>query len=522
MTLQQPFIHLRYDGGVTSVRGSAQFFRGHRIARGKDTPDGVFAEWAWDGERLEVRTDRYGASPLFCWHDETQICVSPSLLAVLQCGAPTAFDWDGLATFLRLGYFLGDDTAFAAIRTVSPGSTMSWQQGRLASRSGRPFIRPVHVSRDTAIDGFIALCRQSIRRRLPAGDGVVMPLSSGRDSRHILYELHAAGVRPLCVTIPRFAPRPAEDQRIAPLVAAAVGLPHRLLQQNPSRCDAEVRKNWITHLCADEHAWYVEVAAQLGNTARTMYDGLGGALSVPNRYHSFDALDDIARGNTRALADRLITDYGVQTETFLRRLLRGRAYRELSRERAVARLARELDTHADAPDPIKSFNFWNRNRRELALWAYSVLRDVPHVYTPYLDHDLFDFLMGLSPTVMSPTLEDGKAFHTDAINRAFPQYAAVPFENKKAQGIDARAHNARLAREAGRYILRHFPWAPRLIDPRSAALGAACGAVRPRFGERRPWFSLVTLYLTQLEMAAAGRAPSALADDAAQPLARAA
>ena len=48
------------------------------------------------------------------------------------------------------------------------------------------------------------------------------------------------------------------------------------------------------------------------------------------------------------------------------------------------------------PDPIKSFNFWNRNRRELALWAYSVLRDVPHVYTPYLDHDLFDFLMGLS------------------------------------------------------------------------------------------------------------------------------
>ena len=522
MTFEQPFIHLRVDGSVTSVRGSAQFSRGHQIARTGSPPDGVFAEWAWDGERLEVRTDRYGASPLFYWHDPAQFCLSPSLLAVLQRGASTAFDWDGLAAFVRLGYFLGDDTPFAAIRTVSPGAVMSWHRGQLTSRSGRPVMAAVRISRDEAIDGFIALCRQSVRRRLPAGDRVVMPLSSGRDSRHILYELHAAGVRPECVTIPRYPPRSAEDQRIAPLVAAALGLPHRLLEQNPSRCDAEVRKNWITHLCADEHAWYVEIAAQIGKTTQTIYDGLGGALSVPNRYHSFAALEQIARGDTRAVADQLIVDYGVQSETFLRRMLRRRAYAQLSRERAVARLARELDTHRDAPDPIKSFNFWNRNRRELALWPYAILREVPHVYTPYLDQDLFDFLMGLPPTVMSPTLADGKAFHTDAINRAFPQYAGVPFENKKAPGADPRLHNARLAREAGRYILRHCRWAPQLIDPGSAVLRAACGVVRSTFGERRPWFSLVTLYLTQLEMAAAGRAPSALGGNAETAFARAA
>jgi len=523
MTLNEPFIHLRHDGGATAVRGSSRYFRGHRIARGHGEPDdGIFAEWTWDGARLDVQVDRYGASPLFYWSDATQICVSPSLLAVLQCGAPAAFDLDGLAAFLRLGYFLGDDTPFAAIRVVSPGAVMTWQRGRLAGRSGRPSVGTVSIRRDEAIDGFVALCRQSIRRRLPSGDGVVMPLSSGRDSRHILYELHAAGVHPLCVTIPRYAPRPGEDQRIAPLVAAAVGLPHTLLRQNPSRCDAEVRKNWITHLCADEHAWYVEVATQLGRTAQTMYDGLGGALSVPNRYHSFEALDLIGRGVTRAVADRVIRDYGVQTESFLRRLLRSRAYAELSRDRAVARLARELDTHRGAPDPIKSFNFWNRIRRELALWPFAVLRDVPYVYAPYLDHDLFDFLMGLPPTVMSPTLRDGKTFHTDAINRAFPQYAGVPFENKKAPGIDARAHNARLAREAGAYILRHGRWSTRLLAPASAALRAGCGVIRPAFGERRPWFSLVALYLTQLEMAAAGRAPIVLGGGGAEPLERAA
>jgi len=512
MQLADAFIHLRHDGGCgeTASRGSARFFRGHRIGGSAGAPaDGIYAEWAWDGRGLELRTDRYGAAPLFYWCDASQICVSPSLLAVLQCGAPTALDEAGLAAFLRLGYFLGDDTPFAAIRAVPPGAVMTWQEGRLTCRAGRPRVQAMRIGRSEAIDGFIALCRESIRRRLPSGDGVVMPLSSGRDSRHIVYELHAAGVRPHCVTIPRYPPRPPEDQRIAPLVAAALGLPHTLLRQNPSRCAAEVAKNWVTHLCADEQAWYLEVAEQVGAHARTMYDGLGGALSVPNRYHTVETQRLMARGDTRTLADRLIVDFGVQTESLLRRLLRRRAFAALSREHAVARLAAELITHRDAPDPMKSFNFWNRNRRELALWPYAILRDVPNVYTPYLDRELFDFLMGLPPAVISPAPADGKAFHTDAINRAFPQYAAVPFENKKAPRIDARSHNQRLAREAAGFILRHARLSMRWLDATAVLPRALCAMGRPAFGANRPWLLLVGLYLTQLEMAADGRAPDA-------------
>src|SRR4029079_13814751 len=147
MALNEPFIHLRHEDGATAVRGSSRFFRGHRIARGRGEPDdGIFAEWTWDGARLEGQVDRYGASPLFYWSDETQIFVSPSLLAVLQCGAPAAFDLDGLAAFLRLGYFLGDDTPFAAIRVVPPGAVMTWQRGRLPPRHARarPGPRAAH------------------------------------------------------------------------------------------------------------------------------------------------------------------------------------------------------------------------------------------------------------------------------------------------------------------------------------------------------------------------------------------
>ena len=136
-------------------------------------------------------------------------------------------------------------------------------------------------------------------RRPPAGQDVVVPLSGGRDSRHILFELCESGHRPsYTVTIPRYPPRPSEDERIAPLIAGELGVPHVLLAQTDSRFLPELRKNWETHLCADEHTWYVRMVDELTGKAGTLYDGLGGALSVPNRFLSREALDLFEAGRS--------------------------------------------------------------------------------------------------------------------------------------------------------------------------------------------------------------------------------
>jgi asparagine synthase (glutamine-hydrolysing) len=521
------FIHVQMLRSAESfgfvVHGTHHFFRGHALPRRDGVADGIFAGWSWDGSRLVVQTDRYGASPLFLWASDTQIAVSPSLLAVLECGAPTDLDGPALSVFLRLGYFLGDDTPFTAIRTVAPGTEVVWESGALTFKSaGRPTVATTATSRQQAIDGFIDLCRQSVRRRLPLSRDVVMPLSSGRDSRHILFELRAAGVRPLCVTVARYAPRPSEDERIAPLVASAAGAAHTLVRQNPSQCAAEIRKNWLTHLCADEHAWYMAIADEVSGRAAVMYDGLGGALSVPNRYHSFGALDLIARGELETLAARWLDSHGVRSEGALRRVIRREALTAFSREAAVGRLARELESHGAVPDPIKSFNFWNRIRRELALMPFSLLREVPTVFAPYLDHDVYDFLMGLPPTVMSPTLNDGKAFHTAAIDRAFPQFATLPYEDKKAPPTCARTHNARFASEAGRFLLVHAGVHTRVLDRAAVLPRALLAAVRPAFGVTRPWFPLLTLYLMQLDLAACGQLPATRTATAIPPAASAA
>jgi hypothetical protein len=122
------------------------------------------------------------------------LLVSPSLVKLVEAGAPTGFDEAALAVFLRLGFFLGDDTPFQSIRTL-PRTARSPEAGTVTISGGYRFVRPQRLSRDAAIDGFIDLFRQAMSRRPPVGQDVVVPLSGGRDSRHILLELCESGHR---------------------------------------------------------------------------------------------------------------------------------------------------------------------------------------------------------------------------------------------------------------------------------------------------------------------------------------
>jgi hypothetical protein len=502
----EPCFTVAQPGGRIEATGPPHFFRGHRIMATGGAPDGIFAEWGWDGRRLTVRSDRYGASPLFYAHDGDRLSVSPSLVKLVDAGARTEFDEAALAVFLRLGFFIGDDTPFQSIRTVPPDGALSWEAGAVTVSGGYRIVTPQRLSRGAAIDGFIDLFRQAMRRRPPVEGDVVVPLSGGRDSRHILFELCESGHPPgYTVTIPRYPPRASEDERLAPIIARELGVPHVLLDQSESRFLPELRKNWETHLCADEHAWYVRMVDELTGKARTLYDGLGGALSVPNRFLSRDALALFEAGRMRELAARLLQSLSRSDEQFLMRVLR-EPYREaLSFDRAVGHFAAELERHRAAPDPIKSFNFWNRIRRELALVPYGMMRAVPTVYSPYLDHDLYDFLSSLAPEIMSPTLSaSDKSFHSEAVLRGYPRYAHIPFEDKAAPKRDARAVDAQFGADAARYLLPRMGFGARLLNARYVMPRLLYGLARRRYRESTNWLPALSLYLCQLD-ALAGR-----------------
>jgi asparagine synthetase B (glutamine-hydrolysing) len=410
--------------GALEVTGQPTCTLGHQIPRAPgEAPDGVFAAWDWDGATLRVWNDRYGFYPLYYFADDDRVCVSPSVMVLLTQGAPTDLDDRALAVLVRLGCFIGEDTPFRHIRALPPSAVFEWTAGELRV-SGRATVgRPGGLGRAAALDGFIALVRQAVGRRLPSRGEFAMPLSGGRDSRHLLLELCAAGFKPaVCITLKHYPPRPNEDAAVASTLTAALGLPHVVLGQTGSRLREELGKNLKIGMCSYEHVQYMPMVRYLEGRYHTSYDGLGGDTLTGSGLLNAERAELYENGRLRELALSLFRN----DERTLGLMLAPELYRRLSFDLALQHLSDALAEHVDAPCPVDSFRFWNMSRRELTLPPYRLMASVPEVFCPYIDHDVYDLLASL-PTGM---LLD-RTFHTDAIYRAFPAYRHVRFEDRR-------------------------------------------------------------------------------------------
>lgn len=466
---------IRVSGG--KAEGDLSCEVGHRIPFADGSVDGIYACWSWNGRELVIDQDRYGFFPLFEWRSGDQRTLSTDLVTLIERGAPRALDLDALSVFVRVGFFVGADTPFSAIRAVLP-----------------PIVRrpPLEIPRSQAIDGFIDLFRRSIARRLPSAP-FMMPLSGGRDSRHILFELRDAGRAPAaCVTVRHFPPRANDDEVVAREVCSELGLQHRVISQPRGRASLERRKNLLTHLCTDEHAQFVVLADHLRAHTRETYDGIAGDVLSQSTYLRPEVHTLFRRADHNGVAAFVLDGYGTtMSQSALERVLAPRFCRDLSRERAVARLASEIARHADAPNPTGSFFLYNRTRREVALAPYALMRDLT-VYAPYLDRDLFDFLAALP----AEQLMD-RALHTDTIARAWPQYAHVAYERKGAT-IDDRWGQRRLAAGSLAAVLRPRS---RAFLRRQTLVPALAATLADGWSERL-WHAWLVLYLDQIaEMA---------------------
>lgn len=114
-----------------------------------------------------------------------------------------------------------------------------------------------------------------------------------------------------------------------------------------------------------------------------------------------------------------------------------------SGELAAEAIAAEAERYYNAPNPVANFYFWNRTRREIALSPYAVQSEIPCVYAPYLDPDLYDFLSSLPA---EETLDHN--LHTDVIARAYPQYADVPYAGSITPNYRAPWRLSRIMAEA--------------------------------------------------------------------------
>ncbi len=490
--MEAPFLHIRHKAEGFEIEGLAECKLGRKIPRpGQNNFDGIFAEWYWDGSRLSARNDRYGFYPLYYFANNKEIAISTSIVRLLGAGAPCDLDEAGLAVFLRLGFFLGEDTPFLAIRALPPSAILEWRNGEL-DVSGRIIVAKTDgLSRSVAIDGYITLFRDAIRRRRPSKQKVAVTLSGGRDSRHILLELCEQGLRPdLCLTARGFPqPTDQDDVEVATGLCQTLGLRHMTLDQPASLIEAELNKNLMTGFCSFEHNWYLVVADYLNRTAGSVYDGIGGDVLSAGLFLSPGRVELCEKGDLEALADTLVINF---SERIIENALGTRLARGLNREIALARFAAEFRKHIDSPNPIGSFHFWNRTRRLITLCPYGMLQEASEVFSPYLDHEVFDLLASLPARMLLD-----HSFHTEAIQRAYPAYASQPYSQRKNAGAAYRKHYRSFASAVARYLfetgphrlLRSSYFYPRLLRCQ----------IDPGYLPSAVWVGSLALLLAQLE-----------------------
>lgn len=336
-------LSLEVRGGVIAIDGDVDFSAGHVVG----DRDGVWARWHWDGQQLLVECDRYGMFPVFYAGGEDAIAVSRSPLALVDAGVDATLDTEALSVFFRIGFFLGNDTPFRSIRVLPPGATLHWQPGSLSIDHALRDIAHSSLSRDQALDEFVDRVRVAIGKRPPTPQSFVLPLSGGRDSRHILLELNRQGIRPReLLTIGASHHGPGSDASVAAELAMAVGIPHRILTPaHRAATPAEFEKNLLTHMCADEHDWFQPLAAALPELGGCTYSGLsgtwepdGGTAMTAEASQHFDA------GEIGEIPEIVFRHFGTD-EANLQTLLGERRYRAVPREAARARLERELAEH---------------------------------------------------------------------------------------------------------------------------------------------------------------------------------
>jgi asparagine synthase (glutamine-hydrolysing) len=406
-------------GNAVSVTGT------HSLEIGKDFAGGLpslAAGWKADGDHVAAWTDRLGFIQIFCHIGCDEIMLADNLRDVASRVSGLQFDFDALSIFFRLGFFLGNDTPFCGIKVLPPSISLRWPDQTHVPEPAATAPRAWDLSRAAATENYIHLFSESCRKRADESRHHVLPLSGGRDSRHIFLELLRLGMPPSAViTHPRMPPFGERDIAIAALLAERAGIPH--LRINPPgggwTLRVEREKNEITHYLSDEGAWIKEIGESLPAEADILFDGLAGGIWGNSVFWDPVMYALLQSGHGEACAVRLLNPDKIP------KIFSASITRELSLDRAIARLARELDLYGEFPNPVGEFYFRNRTRREISLGPTRLFPQRVDVKLPYIDEDVIHFLSSL------PAESYGEhGFHDEVILKAYPDWADIPFEKK--------------------------------------------------------------------------------------------
>jgi hypothetical protein len=408
------------DAGI-KIQGMHKWFWGYKINSGIHG-DGAFIQWNFENDRLELITDRYGIMPFYYYFDGSELGFSSSVQNLVERYSASDIDYQALSVFLRLGNYIGDSTPFRNIKRIRPFSRYVFDNNGLNIEESKINVQVCQLDRNCAIKHYATIFQNSIDRfARVAKNNVVVPLSGGKDSRHILFSLLKAGCRPsFCITVDDISRKYEQEVLIAQNICAQSGLKHIEIIQNMSCYDAEIIKNEVTGYSTFDHGLFITLREYLDtHSVDFIFDGLAGDVLSQSSFLNQKNTDFFISKNFDALANEILGDEG-----YYPKMLSSYLYKKVSRERAINSLIDEFKKYSDYPNPVGQFYFWNRTRRSISLNPILVLGQKKHVFFPYLDASVYDFLISLP---VEYVLE--KSFHTKTIDYYFPKFSNIPYSS---------------------------------------------------------------------------------------------
>ncbi len=205
---------LTYNGEIYNFRQLRQTLAGpfrsdgdtevllHLFARDRlrclDELRGMFAFAVWDADRrtLFAARDRVGMKPLYYRELPGGIAFASEIKALLALGRP-AIDRLAVRDYLTYKYIPEPKTAFAGIRNLPPGHTLTWDGEVKIERYWSPETEVRVTDFRQAVDGLETLLSEIVPAHTLADVPVAVFLSGGIDSTTVAAHLE----RPRTVTL---------------------------------------------------------------------------------------------------------------------------------------------------------------------------------------------------------------------------------------------------------------------------------------------------------------------------------
>jgi asparagine synthase (glutamine-hydrolysing) len=398
----------------------------------------LVAGWRYEDGVVTVTADRLGLVPIYYYATADEILVSDKLSVISQEIRSLEIDFFAVYSFLKLSFYLGDSTPFMNVCRLRQGETVTWRDGVVDRRSALPAAGTVEGSDREIIERAQFLFQESIRKRIHADHKPVIPISGGRDSRHIMLELvrqHVAGLESVTV---RYWDDYQEEVRLGALLSKTFSVPHTVLKKKFGHqfqtLFNQIRANDFE---STTHLWVESLSDRYNDQSYLIYDGLGGADVM------FMPWDDLVPGFGSpefrpACRDKdaekiafLLTDGDYGVPSYLCDLWGpGKSFAA----RFAETLTREIARHAGAHDIVNSFMTDHRSRRAIGVAPMVLLGDHCSVSVPYFDQDLLDFSNSVS-------LEDRLRpdIHDRMIKTSYPEASHIEFENKSLRNLQLPA-----------------------------------------------------------------------------------